>query len=204
MRMPLKVAAVLPLLLLAGGCAKPPEQETVRAESALEGARGAEAEKYAAQEFRGAEAALREAKQEIEAQNERFALMRDYEEGTKKLAAAEEKANAAKTAAVANKASAKQEAEDRVRQAREAVTAAETALASAPRGKGTKADIEALTADLDEVKAQLGELDTKLASEDYFGARDRADSLITAANSVSTEIQAAIEAQERIMASKRR
>ncbi|MCZ6651044.1 MAG: DUF4398 domain-containing protein [Acidobacteria bacterium] len=197
------LAALAAILVLTAACAEPPEETVLQAEQDLQGARDAEAATYAAEELRDARLALEEAQQEIQAQNERFAIMRDYEEAEKKLAGSMDKARLARETAVERKEEARQAAVESLEFARQAIEEANTALAEAPRGKGTKADISALTADLDGVRSQVPALEAQIDEEDYFAARDKAASMTESAQAIAEEIKAAVEIEARILAKRR-
>jgi hypothetical protein len=199
---------ILPLLLLAmigvlSGCAEPPEAEAQRAQEAVQTVRDAEAATYAPEALRGVETALVEAQQEIQTQNERFAIMRDYEEAEKMLATVQQTAADAREEATAKKEEARLEAETRYETASQSAAAAAAALEEAPRGKGTRADIAALTADLEAIQGELVELVSQIEAEEYFAAQDKADALIASAEAISEEIQIAVETQERILSKRR-
>ena len=194
-------AALVGILLV--GCAEPPVKEAELSEQALQAARDADAATYASEALLAAEAALRQAQQEVQTQNERFALLRDYEDAIKGLDDGAQKADAAREKADVEKEANRLQAEALLQQAGQAIADAEGSLEKAPRGKGTKADIAALTADLDAIRNELPELETQITTEEYFGAQDKANSVIAAAQSISQEIEAAVEMQAKILAKRR-
>lgn len=197
------LAALAAVLVVMAACAEPPEETNQKAEEALQAVRDAEAETYVPQELRDARLALEEAQQEIQVQNERFAIMRDYEEAEKMLAGAMEKSRIARELAVEKKEEARQEAQRLLQVTLEAIAAADASLGDAPRGKGTRADIAALTADLDGVRAEVPALETQIGEEDYFGAHDKAESMTETAEAITAEIKAAVEMQAKILAERR-
>jgi hypothetical protein len=204
----MRKSTVLPPLLLAmtvllAGCAEPPEAEAQRTLEAVQTVRDAEAETYAPEALRGVETALAEAQQEIQTQNERFAIMRDYEEAEKKLASTQEMATKAREEAVAKKEEARLEAEAGLEAATQAADAATLALEEAPRGKGTRADIAALSADLEVIRGEILEVASQIEAEEYFAAQDKADTLIASSEAISEEIRIAVETQERILSKRR-
>jgi hypothetical protein len=201
-------STVRPLLLLAmagllAGCAEPPDAEAQRAQEAVQTVRDAEAETYAPEALRAVETALADAQQEIQTQNERFAIMRDYEEAEKKLASVGEQATAAREEAIAKKEEARLEAEAGYEAAIQAAEAAAAALDEAPRGKGTRADIAALSADLEAIQGEIAELAGQIEAEEYFAAQDKADALIASSEAISEEIRIAVETQKRILSERR-
>ena len=203
-RPPLHMLLPAGLMLAVVGCAEPPMEELGRAEKAVQATREAEARTYARDSLRKAESTLQGAQTEIQTQNERYAILRDYDDAVEQLTTAIREAEAARQEAVEAKEAARLEAEMRLEEARSAVVEAETALAEAPRAKGTKADILALTFDLDGIKVQVIELEAQVAEEEYFDAHDKADSIVVAANEVTAEILAAIEMQAQLMEQRRK
>jgi hypothetical protein len=197
------LTALAAVLVLTAACAEPPDETTQKAEADLQLVRDAEAETYAPQELRDARVALEDAQGEIQVQNERFAIMRDYEEAEKMLAGAMEKSRIARETAVEKKEEARLEAQRLLQVTVDALAAADASLGDAPRGKGTRADIAALTADLEGVRAELPALAEQIDEEDYFGAHDKAASMTKTAEAITAEIQAAVEMQAKILAERR-
>jgi hypothetical protein len=197
------LAALVAVLALTVACAEPPDETNQVAEVELQTVRDAEAETYAPQELRDARLALEEAQQEIQVQNERFAIMRDYEEAEKMLAGAMEKSRIGRELAIEKKEEARMEAQRGLQLTLDAMVAADASLGDAPRGKGTRADIAALTADLEGVRAEVPALEAQIAEEDYFGAHDKAASMTETARAITAEIQAAVEMQAKILAERR-
>lgn len=62
------------LLLTAAGCSEPPQKEIDQAQSALDAARAAGADKYAAEEYSGATTTLQKARDSVEQRDYRQAL----------------------------------------------------------------------------------------------------------------------------------
>src|SRR6266850_666981 len=117
------VGAVLALALAVVGCAKPPVEEQNAAKQALDNAR-ANAEKWAPNEWRSAQQAFDDANKEIETQNNRFALMRNYDKAKQMLGDAKAASERAKQAGTENKETAKKEAEAKLGEAETLITEA--------------------------------------------------------------------------------
>ena len=200
---PLVLSLVAGLGLVSAGCAKPPEEDLARAKEALQAARDAEAAIYAPDPLRDVALALQAAQVEIVTQEERFAILRNYDDAIEHLKTAMERAEATRQEALETKEAARVEAEARLENARAAVARAGSALEDAPRAKGTKADILALTSDLEGIKGQVAQLEGQIAAEEYFDAHDKADSIVVAADAIGQEIQAAIDMQTKLMDQRR-
>ena len=96
------VCAMLVLAFLAG-CAEAPKQAIDATNAAMEAAKAAEADRYAADLFNAAKDSLNAAMAEVENQNAKFALMRNYGRAQQVLDGALAAFNSAKDAAATNK-----------------------------------------------------------------------------------------------------
>lgn len=192
MRKPPMLLVFLTLLFIAG-CAQAPIQDIEAAKAAVEAAREANADSYAADEFKAAQDALTSALAEVEAQNSKFPLTRNYDKAVQALKAAKEAADKAKANAGLNKEKAKKEAEALIAEAQSAVAAAKEALAKAPRGKDTKADIEAMNADLSGLESSLNQANQDMSKQDYLGAKAKAQAVKEKAATIQNDVQQAIE-----------
>jgi hypothetical protein len=184
------VGAILALALLVVGCAKPPVEEQNAAKQALDNARTI-AEKWAPNEWRSAQQAFDDANKEIETQNNRFALMRNYDKAKQMLADAKTAADRAKQAGTDNKEAAKKEAEAKLADADAAITAARTALDAAPKTKDTKADLELFKSDLDGLGTSLGDAKNMMAQEAYKEVSAKADTVKNQATDIKTKLEEA-------------
>ncbi len=81
----LNVALAATALALLAACAQAPQPQIDAANSALEAARAAEAADYAPEAWTLAQDALNSAMNEVTAQNEKFALLRSYDQATQLL-----------------------------------------------------------------------------------------------------------------------
>jgi len=170
------VGVVLALALLAVGCAKPPVEDQNSTRAALDAARPV-AESWAPNEWRAAQDAFNAANQEIETQNNRFALMRNYDKAKQMLADSKAAGDKAKSAGDANKETARTEAESKLTEAETAINDAKAALETVPKTKDTKADLELFMTDLGTYTTQLGEARSMMASESYREVSAKADTI---------------------------
>ena len=175
------------------GCAKAPEQEVAAAKSAIEAAKSAEADRYAAPEFTAAQDSLNAAMAEIEKQNSAFPLSRNYDHARKALTAVATAASAAQTNAVAAKEKVKIEADSAIAQTKVAIEDARGLLKKAPKGKEGKEALEAISNEISLVDSSLVEASTLVSSGDFMGARDKANAGLEKIASVSEELKTAIE-----------
>ena len=162
----MRLPAVLLPLLLAAACSAPPQKEIDLAQGAIDAARAAGAEQYAAEPLAAATAALAQAHAAVAGGDHRLALTRALDAHDRALdaakAAADGKARArsAAEAAVAAAESASRGFEQRGHAAERARVDAKT-LATARR---------AMAAALDDVQ----EARALIESGDYLGAREAA------------------------------
>jgi hypothetical protein len=181
------LAAVV--MILAVGCAKPPEEDISAAQAEMDKARQAQAETWAANEYRGANEAMTAAQAEISAQNEKW--FKNYDKAKELLATAKADAAKASEAAVANKAQAKTDAEAAMTAADTALATAEAGLKVAPVTKDSKADLELFKNDLATLRSTLDAARASFASEDYKKALESANSVKDQATSIATQLEEA-------------
>ncbi len=193
MRKTTTIFMMLLLVVLVAGCAKPPQEDLTKAQGALQAAKDAQAEKYAKTELQSVEDLLNQANTEIETQNAKFALFRNYDKAKELLAQAFAAGEKAKQAAIDGKAAAKKDAETSLADAKAAVTAAKEILTKAPKGKDTKAEIEAMTSDVAGMETAVTEIEGQIAKEEYLDAAAKAKSVKDKAAQVQSQVQQAID-----------
>ncbi len=184
-----KILLAIGVLALAAACAKAPEMEMNEAQTSINDARtAAQADVWAPEDLQAAQSSFDAAKAEVEVQNERFALTRNYDKATELFAQAKVDAEKAKRAAVDNKEKARMEAEQNLQRATDAIAAARDALTKAPRTKGTRADIELFTSDLTGLEGSLEEVRAAIAAQDYKKALSRAAAIIQEAEDMTAKL----------------
>ena len=191
-------AGLLAGALLIAGCGSRPEEELNAAKAALAEAREmAQADTWAPEEYEAAQSALDTAEQEIAAQDEAFAMSRNYDAARESLARATAEAAKARRAAEANKTAVRQGAHDKLREAELAIDRARDAVVGAPQTKDTRADITLFSADLDNLNGALVEVEDLLARKDYKEATKSAEAIIQSADNIATRMEAARARLER-------
>lgn len=175
-----------------GACSSEPAEELAAARAAIDEARAAEAETYAPEQMDEMTQKLRDAEAAVQAENEKFALFRDYEAANSALAEVREGAQEAVQTANTEKERVRQEAEQALVEAEAALNSAQTALENAPRGKGTRADIAALNADLEAVRSALESARQAIQAGQYMQAKNQITSAKSQAESVENEIEQAL------------
>lgn len=177
--------------LLLTGCAQPPTEKLAAAEKAVNDARTAGASNYMAEDFAKLEGMLTNAKNEIVAQDSKFAPLRDYGKAEQLLASAQ--ADAARVTAETSKK--KEEAKAAALQAQqaaqEAVKQAQALVAKAPAGK-ERAALEAIKADARGLANSLNEVQAAIDAGDYLAAQAKAKAIQDKGQAIASEVQTAL------------
>jgi len=189
----------LTTLLLAGlaitGCQKPPAEDIASAQKALAAVEESAAKEYAPDALQAASDAFDAANAEIKAQNEGFAMSRNYDHAKELLAQAVEQADVAAKAAATAKAQAQSDAEAAsaaLGASFEAATADLNALGGCrKKPKGFAADLEALTGRLDALHAEMMPIQDAIAAESFADAIASAGTLSASLSALSTDLQSA-------------
>jgi len=189
----LLATALIATTLMVTACAKVPQEQLTAAQTALDAARTAEAEKYAPEVWRAASDSLAAANAEIQAQASKFVLFRKYDRTNALIAASSTAAAKAAQDAVVNKAAARDAANEALTMAVAMVDSAKVTLGSAPVGKDNRADVEMMKADLAGAEANLEQVRTAITNEDYFGARSQAEAITAKSNEIINSVMMAKE-----------
>jgi hypothetical protein len=184
------VFAVFALLVFVS-CAKPPEQEIQKANTAIEAARAAEAEEYVPDSFQAAMDSLRAAEAAKTEADGKFALFRSYSKAKALYISAEALANQAAQDAAVEKERVKQEVTNQLAEAKAVLDTANAALAKAPKGKGSKADIELIKNDLAAAQASFDEANNDFNAGKYKVAKAKVEAAMQKARQVIDEIEQA-------------
>jgi PBP1b-binding outer membrane lipoprotein LpoB len=186
------VLVVLGLSLLFVGCASAPTEEVNATKAAVEAIQNDDVTTYAPEGLQAAQDNLSKALAEIQTQDAKFALSRDYKVASEMLKAAKDSAEKAKNDAQANKAQAKADAEALIASLPATLEEAKKVLAKAPRGKDTRADLEAMQNDLKLAEEALTEANTLMSQEKYKDALAKANSVKEKAAAVTEQVQQAM------------
>jgi len=181
---------VLAIALVLTGC-KQPTQQINDAQAAIDDVKKAGADKYAVDDFKKLDDAMKAANDEIAAQDKKF--FKKFGTGKDMLAKVKTDADALKAALPGKIEAAKNAAVQAQTEAKAAIDEAKALLEKAPKGKGTKKDIDALKADLVGAETAFTEIQTALDAKDYIGAADKAKAVKEKAVAVGDQVKAAIE-----------
>ncbi len=191
--MKMRAISLFVALAVLAGCDDPPTAELDAAKQALDAARDADAERFAASEYSAAQRTYSEAETTTQTEDERFFLLKDFEQARAQIADAKSKAMQAESAARTEKKRQRESAEAAVAVAHDAVTAAYTSLEDAPSGKGTEADIEVLHTDLGTAEAEIEAAEAALDSENFSDAESLAESADQKATEVADGVIVAVD-----------
>jgi len=194
----MKLNTIFTLLVLAltlalfSGCAKAPTQELADAKAALETAVKAEANVYAAEAYKTINDSLEAAQAEIQAQDSKFTLFRNYDRAKAMLEVVKTASAEAVQQTAVNKEKVRAEADTLIQQATAAIEQAKKKLAKAPRGKEGKMVMLTFQNDLKTLEAELNMAKQSQEQGQYMVARDKSKSVLDQVNAMITELQTAM------------
>lgn len=193
LRFGLVVAFSLAAALLFFACASAPKEEIAATQAAITAAQTDDVRTYAPDSLKDAEDTLAKATAEVQIQDNKFALSRDYKTASELLKGAKDKAAKATTDAQANKAKTKADAEAVLKDLTPLLGEAKKALATAPKGKDTKADLEAMQSDLKSAEEAQAAATQAISQEKYMDALGQANTAKTKASGIIDQVKAAKE-----------
>jgi hypothetical protein len=164
--------------ILSAGCAEPPNKEMNQAQGAIDTARAAGADRFAAEEFGAAINALKRSEEAVAAGDYRLALNHAID-------SRERAANAAKMA-VEGRADARGHAERAIAEAATLLTQAQTQLKNADLSRLNPRPLRGPRAAVADAEKMLQEARAALKAEDYAG-------VTKALNGAAAELQAALK-----------
>jgi hypothetical protein len=182
-------AVCLALLVTIGCGGDPPEKEMQQAQGALDAARAAGADKYAAEEFTAATLALTNAKEAVEQRDYRLALNHALD--------SRERAQNAAAQAADGKAAARVAAEREIGSAEKALSDADNRLKAAEAAKVTPRLLAGPKQTIDTARTGVQEARAALDKGDYLDAPARAKAATASLPAALSEIEAATTATQR-------
>ena len=178
-------------LIFIIGCGEAPVEQIAGAKDAIERAKVAEAETYAADAYKMAADTLQVALAAKQQADSKFKLLRNYKETERLIARVEVLANEAASKAHAEKERMKLEIADLLSSARAVVDSAQVAIQKAPKGKGSKAEIELMKSELAAANAALTEAQADFEADRLAPAKAKLQAAMEKARRISGEIAAA-------------
>ncbi len=184
------VLTISGFVTLVSACAEAPTA-TVEAARARVAAVAAEGQVYAPQEYAAARDAVGRLDAELQAQNDRFALTRSYDQVTQLAAEVDTAATTVETAIEAEQERLQMETRGLVADAEDALDDARPAI-----DELDDEDADVLRADVAQVESSLATVEADLRAGDYAGANQGARSAVAAARGIGTSLAAMATAEE--------
>jgi hypothetical protein len=189
-------------LVLAIGCAKPPQTEIDAAKAALGAAQSAEASVYAADAFAAAKSAVDKLDSEVAVQAKKGALSRKYDTAKTLAVTAKKAAEDAATAATTGKEQLKNQLAQKLPELADAIPAAQTLVKNALKVRGIKLDSKALNAELEAIKTLIADAKTSYDAGKYADADSKAAEAKQRHDAVQKLVLAAVDATKKPAAKK--
>ena len=178
------LSAILCAALLFAACSEPPRKEIDQAQQAVDNARQAGAEQYAADVFAAATAALQQAREAVDQRDYRLALSRAVD--------ATDRAQEAAKAAAENKAAARSQAEAAINAANAAVLHLQSRLKVADETRVPSREIAPARAAVKSGEGSLQKARALLAAGNYAAATAAVSGLDAQIRSELRVVEAAI------------
>jgi hypothetical protein len=172
-------------------CASAPTAEIAATRTAVTAAQVDDVKTYAPESLKDAEDTLSKAMAEVQTQDSKFALSRDYKAASDLLKQAKDKATKAEADSKAKKAQTKADAEATIGTLTALLADAKKALAGAPRGKDTKADLEAMQNDLKSAEEASAAATQAMSQEKFMDALGQATTAKTKATAIVEQVKSA-------------
>jgi hypothetical protein len=180
-----------PALCMAVGCSQAPNEKLGEVEKAVTDAKLAGAQAYAAEDFAKLEGMLNNAKKEMDDQNAKFALFRDYGKTEQLLASVQAETPKLIEETAKKKAEAKDAALKAHEAAKNAVKKTQALVAKAPVGKD-RAAVEAIKHDAKALTASLNDVQMAMDAEDYLTAQAKAKAVQDKSLALASEVHGAL------------
>jgi hypothetical protein len=204
----LLMGVAMVLALGVSSCAKPPQIEMDAAKAAIEKAKTMEAAEYAANDLRAATDSLAAGDAEVNTQNGKFALFRNYKKAKALYLSAQQMGQQAEQNAIKNKEQARKDAEAALAEARQTIVNAKTLLAgkeaqALKRGKETREALKQIESELSATDSSLVNVTAAQQQEKYKQAISLAKAANQKAAGLMQELQTAIENKKAIQGMKK-
>jgi flagellin-like hook-associated protein FlgL len=185
------------ILLTATACQKVPQAQLDRAQTALDSARIAQADRYLPAEFNALQDSFNNAVSLIEQMKSGSFLKRNYKEAASKLESVKLNADVVIADAAVRKEQVKNEAEGLIEEVNALITEVKDLVVKAPKGKEGKAALEAIQQDITVIESTVAEASGMFSQGDYLSSKDKLAATKEKALSIKAELQAAIDKVKR-------
>ena len=175
------------MALMLTGCGEVPQADIDAAQSALDAAKAAEADRYAPDMYNAAKKTFDDAMAMVE--EEKSAMFSNYDEASTKLQQAATEANSAAQAVPAKKEEVKGEIDGLLAQIPGMVKETKMKWKKAPRGKGTREPLQLIKEDIEATEASVAQVTATVESGDLLAARQKAQEIINKLKKLQSELE---------------
>jgi hypothetical protein len=169
--------------------------EIEQAKAALDQAQQSEAREYAPEALQTVNQKWEALQTELQAQEEKMAFRRNYDQAKVMIAEVQAEAQKAETAGTQAKEQLRVEVTQALQNARVKIDEVKLALENAPRGKGTAADLKMMEQDVAELETNLASAQQLHDAGQYRPAMNKLRTLMASANDTQTAIETATTMQ---------
>jgi hypothetical protein len=185
----LKLVTLSILVVTLASCAKIPQADIDAASVAIEAAKKAGADRYVAASFQAAVDAQKSGLAQVEEQNAKFALFRNYDVAKTTLTSVTTLANKAVEETTARKEALKAEVTAAIAELTTTIEADKELLKKAPKGKEGKAAVEAIGQEIAVVETVLTEVSAGLTNnDDILTLSEKVKPAVEKAKAINTEL----------------
>ena len=185
----LKLVTLSILVVSLASCAKVPQADIDAANVAIEAAKKAGADRYVAASFQAAVDAQKSGLAQVEEQNAKFALFRNYDAAKTTLTSVTTLSNKAVEETTARKEALKAEVTAAVAELTTSIAADKELLKKAPKGKEGKAAVEAIGQEIGVVETVLTEVSAGLTNnDDILTLSEKVKPAVEKAKAINTEL----------------
>lgn len=174
------------------GCSDAPTVQFDGSKTALEQASSAEAEVYAPAAFKEASDSLNAALVEIQKQDGKFALMRDYDQAELLIQSAQQLAEKAMNEAVSEKENVRLQDSVLIADINTLINDTRTAIDNAPKGKGSRVDLKMMRTDIDAAANALATETLEYQKGNYKVSFERLTTIKSQVAKVKSDIEVAV------------
>ncbi|MBZ0112039.1 MAG: hypothetical protein K8J08_06240 [Thermoanaerobaculia bacterium] len=191
------LTTVATLGFVLSGCAKAPQEEILKSESALESARGADAEEWAGEEWQQAVNAKAALDEELATQSGKMGIMRRYDRTNELVTEANTAAAAAREAALTNKETARAEAAASIEVVQEVLATGddlvEQLTACPKKPKGFEADMVIITGNLTALRGEFTKVQSLFEAGSYSASIEEGHALVEQIETLTADLEGAME-----------
>mgnify|MGYP001571657842 CR=1 FL=1 len=185
----LKLVTLSILVVTLASCAKVPQVDIDAANVAIEAAKNAGADRYVAASYQAAVDAQKSGLAQVEEQNAKFALFRNYDVAKTTLTSVTTLFNKAVEETTARKEALKAEVTAAIAELTTTIEADKELLKKAPKGKEGKAAVEAIGQEIAVVETVLTEVSAGLANnDDILTLSEKVKPAVEKAKAINTEL----------------